>query len=107
MFVAGDHLGVASHLNAANLAASRSQPQAFAKHGGRAKFGKWRASQDQKEKFADNVTMPDGFPEDICYSYNYRTCTENVQRSTFVVCANGIIKPHLAQIKRIDLTTLV
>ena len=76
-FVAGDMLGVASHFNAANLAINNAAVTTK-KAGQRYKFFPKKAGQstDHRDKSAsDSNTMPDGFPDDICYSYNYRTCT--------------------------------
>ena len=74
-FTAGDMLGVASHFNAANLVINKpAAPKLPAKP---ARSNKWvrRSLQNADKSSSDPGPVPDGFPEDICYSYNYRSCT--------------------------------
>ena len=73
-FIQGDMLGVATHFNAASLVINKPPPAV--KKVGKSRFFQKRQPTDQKDRGgSDAAAMPDGFPEDICYSYNYRTCT--------------------------------
>ena len=68
-FTVGDNLGVASCMNAASLVPPKPTAQ---KRSGR--FKPKRNPSDSKDK-SDSSYMPEGFPEDVCYSFNYRSCT--------------------------------
>ena len=75
-FTAGDMLGVASHLNAANLVINKN-PVSQKTPSKQSRYNKWgrKSAQTSDKATTDSPPMPDGFPEDICYSYNYRSCT--------------------------------
>ena len=68
-FTIGDNLGVASCMNAASLLPPKLTTQ---RKSGR--FKPKRNQSDTKDK-SDPSYMPDGFPEDVCYSFNYRSCS--------------------------------
>ena len=73
-FSVGDVLGVSSHFNAGNLQLQHRQ-QSF-QRGGR--FSKSRRSFDsaqETDKSKKEFTVPEGFPEEICYAWNYKSCS--------------------------------
>ena len=69
-FTVGDNLGVASCMNASSLLPPKASTPKKAN-----RFKPRRGSSDSKDKSSDNSYMPEGFPDDVCYSYNYRSCT--------------------------------
>ena len=73
-FIAGDPLGVASNFHAGNLAPKKSQPTKWQKSSGNSCWNK-RQSSDRPVDTSEKGSMPEGFPEDVCYSYNYNSCT--------------------------------
>ena len=84
-FVAGDLLGVASSFHAGNLVPSKPQfvrgrGRGFNRRGSRFTFGDRDQDRD-KEQQSTPAVMPEGFPEDVCFSWNYRTCTGKCSKS--------------------------
>ena len=74
-FPVGDSLGVSSNFHAGNLIPKSPKTQ---RKGGFKKWGsgKWGKKFDKSPENADkSPTVPDGFPEDICYAFNYKRCT--------------------------------
>ena len=73
-FVAGDNLAVASYFHAGNISQSKPvHPQTKRKP----YFGfKSRKSGD-----AEKPGMPEGFPEELCYNFNYKSCTGKCGKS--------------------------
>ena len=69
-----DSLGVASHFHAGNMRVEKqsvphSKPRYFHAKG---------------KKYIDvqkDQVMPEGFPEDVCYNFNYKTCTGKCNKS--------------------------
>ena len=82
-FVAGDTLGVASHFHAGNIILKKVAPK-VGKQGGSFRWNKRQSTDNQSDKVA--TSMPDGFPEDVCYSYNYKSCTGKCSKQH--VCRN-------------------
>ena len=71
-FVAGDTLAVASHFHAGNM----PQQHVNKKQSGRGRgSGRGRRTSGYSEFDRDSVPTPEGFPTDICYNYNYRSCS--------------------------------
>ena len=71
-FVVGDNLGVATHFHAGNLSSQKTPLKL--KQG--KKWGK--RTSDKSDKAGDDSlksNMPEGFPDDICYAYNFKKCT--------------------------------
>ena len=66
-FVAGDALGVASSFHAGNLIPPKQKAKPF-------KAQRWSKKHDKQDDTA-KPSMPDGFPSDICYAYNFKKCT--------------------------------
>ena len=71
-FQVGDMLAVASNLHAGNLLINK---RAF-KPNGPQRFKKSQGSDQSDKEF-----MPEGFPDDICYNYNYRSCYGKCSKS--------------------------
>ena len=72
-FVAGDNLAVASYFHAGNLS-----HQKVTQFKGKGKpYGGYKSRRGDGEK----AVMPDGFPEDICYNFNYKSCTGKCGKS--------------------------
>ena len=76
VFPAGDLLGVASNFNAANLVSSKPPvASTTGRRGGKSRFyNKNKPSGEGKDRSSPDY-MPEGFPDDICYSYNYKSCS--------------------------------
>ena len=75
-FTAGDMLGVASHFNASNLVIHKASSPKSAGKPGKARFWNKQSQQGSEQKGKpESSLMPDGFPDDICYSYNYHSCS--------------------------------
>ena len=72
-FVAGDTLAVASNFHAGNLLVNKRAYKPSA-HRGRKSYGK-------SQNYSDKDSMPEVFPEDICYGYNYRNCSGACSKS--------------------------
>ena len=75
-FVAGDVLGVSSHFHAGNLQSTQKKYSGTFKssRGGRyqnRRYGDY--TQDKPKDVKESV--PDGFPDDIFYAWNYKTCS--------------------------------
>ena len=74
VFVAGDVLAVASHFHAGNLQPVNSVVKKQSARGrGFGSFGRGRktsASDTDRD-----TSVPEGFPSDICYNYNYKSCS--------------------------------
>lgn len=68
-FPVGDMLGVAMHFHAGNLAVSRV----------RQTFNKSKKGRRNREEHDGGV--PEGFPEDICYGFNYNKCTGSCSKN--------------------------
>ena len=75
-FRAGDLLGVALNFHVGNLAPVRP---AYARGRGRGFRRGGRQSQgyetENEREWVRDQQVPEGFPEDICFKYNYRVCT--------------------------------
>ena len=70
-FVAGDSLAVSSHFHAGNL--SQPPPSTSKRFAGRG-----RGYRQRRLGTYDNdpeSSVPDGFPPEICYNFNYRSCS--------------------------------
>ena len=67
VFVPSDTLGVSTHFHAGNFVQPRKPPTR----------GSWRGRGRRWGSEPDRgfTNMPDGFPEDICYAFNYKSCT--------------------------------
>ena len=70
-FVAGDTLAVASHFHAGNLLPVNNP---------RRQFGRGRGFRGRRSGFSDTdrageTSLPEGFPSDVCYNFNYRSCS--------------------------------
>ena len=64
-FIAGDTVGVSTHFHAGNFVYDRKPAGKGRGRGRRSNFG----DQDR------DTRVPDGFPDDICYGFNYRSCS--------------------------------
>ena len=73
-FVAGDPLAVASNFHAGNLLINKRtfKPNRYPRN---------RRSYNQGQDHSERDSMPEGFPEDICYGYNYRSCSGRCSKS--------------------------
>ena len=86
-FVSGDLFGVALHFHAGNLAPApaqttqlRGRGQGFRRRGRQAG---WYDADREREREKDQHQFPslEGFPENVCYGYNYRTCAGKCSKS--------------------------
>ena len=87
-FVAGDPLGVASHFHAGNMMAARPQ---FPRGRGRGFNRRFRGGyygdsfkdndKDKDFQHSTQSAVPDGFPEEICFNFNYKACTGKCSKS--------------------------
>ena len=69
-FVAGDTLSVASHFHVGNM------PQV--NNNNKRQTGRERGYRGRRPGHADQdreSSVPEGFPVDLCYNYNYRSCS--------------------------------
>ena len=81
-------LGVASHFNAANLKSiAPKQPGKSAKSKYCSKSGQGTDSKDKSN--TDSSYMPEGFPDDICYSYNYKACSGKCSKKHVCCLSKG------------------
>ena len=73
-FSVGDTLGVSSNFHAGNLQSPKP-----AKVGKKAGFQKWGKKQPDKvsDQSDRNSSVPEGFPDDVCYAFNYKRCSSN------------------------------
>ena len=86
-FITRYMLGVASHFNASNLKAST--PKQASKSGKSRYWHRKNQGPDNQNKSTDHSFIPEGFPEDICYSYNYCSCTEICSKKRIChICKN-------------------
>ena len=67
-FVVGDNLGVATFFHAGNLATVKVKPKVV-------RNSRWGKRTTDKSTDDSKSAMPDSFPDDICYSYNFKRCT--------------------------------
>ena len=79
-FVAGDLLGVASNFHAGNMVPAvptptRGRGRGFNRH----RFRGTYSGEGDRDK--DHQRVPDGFPEDICFGWNYKSCTGKCSKS--------------------------
>ena len=79
-FVAGDMFGIALHFHAGNLLLSKpvfkpNRGRGF-RRGGRSNWYDYdkQPGPERDQREAPNPPL-DGFPDDICYKFNYRICT--------------------------------
>ena len=72
-FTVGDNLGVATYFHAGNLSAQKPKPKPL-------KFLRWGKCSGDKSSDDQKGSMPDSFPEDICYTYNFKRCTGNCSK---------------------------
>ena len=92
-FVAGDLLGVALHFHVGNLVnvqppTARGRGRGFRRRG---RQSSWWESERDKDQYMP--PSPEGFPEDICYNFNYRTCHGRCSKSHICRLCRG---PHRA-----------
>ena len=74
LFTAGDTLAVASHFHVGNLAPSVNNNKRQTGRG-RGFRGRGRGSSFFDYDRESSAAVPDGFPTDICFNYNYRSCS--------------------------------
>ena len=89
-FIAGDLLGVALHFHAGNLlptypSFTRGRGRGF-RRGNRQPWHDQDRERDRDLNKEQSQPMLEGFPEDVCYNYNYRVCTGKCKKSH--VCRN-------------------
>ena len=75
-FPVGDTLGVSSHFHAGNLVPAKAISKQNVKKWGGAKWGK-KPFDKQSDSVEKTPPVPDGFPDDICYAFNYKRCSSN------------------------------
>ena len=99
-FIAGDTLSVSSHFHAGNLVpASNTRRQAGRGRGSRGKRSGWFDTD------RDTSLIPEGFPTDICYNYNYRQCSgANCQKQHVCRLCKGHHRAQGCQEKRDTVT---
>ena len=71
-FIAGDTLSASSHFHAGNTHQNKRQSGR-----GRGFRGRRSANYDSDQVTSEASLVPDGFPVDICYNYNYKSCSGN------------------------------
>ena len=99
-FVAGDLFGIALHFHAGNLAQPKA-PFPFPKQGRGRGFRRggrpgWFESDRQPGAERESITSSpplEGFPEDICFNYNYKSCSGSCKKSHVCRLCRG---PHKA-----------
>ena len=77
-----DPVGVASYFHAANVKSEKtfvSRQRVF-----HSKGKKSQVSDGEKGQ-----SMPEGFPDDVCYNYNYKTCTGSCRKSHICKSCKG------------------
>ena len=77
VFVVGDVLGVWSHFHAGNLQSTQKKYTGnFKSSRGGGRFQNRRFGDYSQEKAKEGKeSEPDGFPEEICFAWNYKTCS--------------------------------
>ena len=75
IFSVGDVLGVSSHFNAGNLQPVQRKSNSF--RGSRGGHYQNRRFYDQSDRNRESkeAGVPEGFPEEICYAWNYKSCS--------------------------------
>ena len=96
-FIAGDTLSVASHFHAGNLLLQNNT---------RRQFGRGRGYRGRRSGYFDNdrvgeASVPEGFPPEVCYNYNYRSCSGvNCQKQHVCRLCKGLHRAHGCQEKK-------
>ena len=83
-FVAGDTIGVSSNFHAGNMVPvtpqfvrGRGRGRGFQRRGGRYPF----SPEAEKDPPSTPHSVPSDFPDDLCFSWNYRVCTGKCSKS--------------------------
>ena len=100
-FVAGNLMGVALHFHAGNIPMVRSPNIPFCRGRGRGfRRGARQSWYDQDREMDKDHQQPptmDGFPDDICFNYNYRSCTGSCKKSHICRLCRGAHKANSGQ----------
>ena len=77
VFSVGDVLGVASHFHAGNMQPSqRKGPTQYrGSRGGRYQYRRYNDYNQERSREYKESGVPEGFPEEICYAWNYKSCS--------------------------------
>ena len=101
-FNAGDLFGVALHFHAGNLASARpsfvrGRGRGY-RRGGYRQQG-WQESDKDRDNDRNQHQPPslEGFPEDVCYGYNYRSCSGKCSKSHVCRLCRGLHKATSGQ----------
>ena len=99
-FVSGDLFAVALHFHAGNLAPTPIKPPAVRgfrsrgyRRGGRQPWNDMDRERDRDKDYYNQNPTVEGFPEDLCYNFNYRTCHGRCTKSHLCRLCRG---PHKA-----------
>ena len=78
VFSVGEVLGVSSHFHAGNFMSvpKKSAGSGFrGSRGGRYPYRRYGDYSQEKGREVKEASVPEGFPEDICYAWNYKSCS--------------------------------
>ena len=77
VFSVGDTLGVFSHFHAGNFQpVQKKSVGAFrGSRGGRFPYRRYGEPTQDKGRDIKETYVPEGFPEEICYAWNYKSCS--------------------------------
>ena len=101
VFSVGDVLGVASHFHAGNF--QPSQKKSFTTYrggrGGRYQYRRYGDSSQDRVKEYKESGIPEGFPEEICYAWNYKSCSGKCSKKHECRVCGGDHKASVCQSK--------
>ena len=77
LFSVGDILGVSSHFHAGNFQHVPKKPVGGYRgsRGGRYPYRRSGDYNQERSRDTKDAGVPEGFPEDICYGWNYKSCS--------------------------------
>ena len=78
VFSVGDVLGVSSHFHAGNFQSTQKKSTGSfrgSRGGGRYPYRRYGDYSQDKSRDVKEATVPEGFPEEICYAWNYKNCS--------------------------------
>ena len=108
-FVKGDLFAVPLHFHAGNLVQPKPPLPTYFQQRGRGRGyrrggGRWQNFNDSasdrdrdKDKDKDKEPLLEGFPEDVCYNYNYRSCHGKCSKSHVCRMCRGAHKAGSGQ----------
>ena len=101
MFSVGDVLGVSSHFHAGNFQhVPRKASGGFrVARGGRYQCRRQGDFSQDKSKDVKEGGVPDGFPDDICYAWNYKNCSGKCSKKHECRVCGGDHKASSCQVK--------